>query len=134
MAFLKVFAHGEERTVFLSDEPVVLGRAKECDILLNDLKASREHAVIEPYGEGRWRVRDLGSGNGTKVNGCKVQRQLLELEDVVQIGDAKVLFEGEAAAIVAPSPDERPRRRAEAARRKTSRTAPLPGLPIRISR
>ncbi|MHC4490406.1 MAG: FHA domain-containing protein [Planctomycetota bacterium] len=117
MAFLKVFAHGEERTVFLGDDPVLLGRAKECDILLNDIKASREHAVIEPYGEGRWRVRDLGSGNGTKVNGRKVQRQLLEPEDVVQIGDAKVLFAGEAAAVVAPAPEERPRRRAEAARK-----------------
>ncbi|MHC4731517.1 MAG: FHA domain-containing protein [Planctomycetota bacterium] len=119
MAFLKVFAHGEERTVFLGDDPVLLGRAKECDILLNDIKASREHAVIEPYGEGRWRVRDLGSGNGTKVNGRKVQRQLLEPEDVVQIGDAKVLFAGEAAAVVAPAPEERPRRRAEAARKTT---------------
>jgi len=121
MAFLKVFAHGEERTVFLGDDPVLLGRATECDILLNDLKASREHAVIEPYGDGRWRVRDLGSGNGTKVNGKKVQRQILEPEDVVQIGDAKVLFAGEAAAVVAPAPEERPRRRGEAAR-KTSPT------------
>ena len=119
MAFLKVFAHGEERTVFLGDDPVLLGRATECDILLNDLKASREHAVIEPYGDGRWRVRDLGSGNGTKVNGRKVKRQILEPEDVVQIGDAKVLFAGEAAAVVAPAPEERPRRRAEAARKTT---------------
>jgi hypothetical protein len=116
---LKVFAHGEERTVFLGDDPVLLGRAKECDILLNDLKASREHAVIEPYGDGEWRVRDLGSGNGTKVNGRKIERHLLEPEDVVQIGDAKLLFAGEAAAVVEPSPEERPRRRAPAARKTT---------------
>jgi pSer/pThr/pTyr-binding forkhead associated (FHA) protein len=119
MAFLKVFAQGEERTVFLGDDPVLLGRAKECDILLNDLKASREHAVIEPYGEGEWRVRDLGSGNGTKVNGRKVERHVLEPEDVVQIGDAKVLFAAEAAAVVVPAAEGRPRRRAQAPRKTT---------------
>ncbi|MGH7163841.1 MAG: FHA domain-containing protein, partial [Planctomycetota bacterium] len=69
MAFLKVIGQGEERTVFLADAPLVLGRGEDTDVLLTDLKVSRRHCAIEPCGPARWRVRDLGSGNGTKVNG-----------------------------------------------------------------
>lgn len=100
MAFLKVYCSGEERTVFLGDEPVVVGRDQSCDILLKDLKASRQHCVIEPRGDG-WRVRDLGSGNGTKVNGKRIDEpRRLVPDDVVQVGEARVLFAGEGVAVV----------------------------------
>jgi len=129
MAFLKVFSEGRERTVFLGEEPVVCGRDESCEVLLKDIKASRRHCVVEPLGGGRWRLRDLDSGNGTRVNGQKVASAVLEPDDVVQIGDARILFAGEAAAVVAapaapaaaeaPPPGERPRagarRRAAAA-------------------
>ncbi|MHC4549023.1 MAG: FHA domain-containing protein [Planctomycetota bacterium] len=125
MAFLKVFAEGEERTVFLGDDPLLVGRDLTCDILLKDPKASRRHCIIEPYGEGQWRLRDLDSGNGTKVNGKKVQRQILEPEDVVQIGDAKLLFAAEAAAVVTAA--EPTRRRTRGAPRR-SRTGLVAGV------
>ena len=103
MAFLKVYTNGEERTVFLGDDPVVFGRDMSCDVLLKDHKVSREHCVIEPD-DGRWRVLDLQSGNGTRVNGEPVRAHVLAPDDVVEIGDAKVLFAGEGAAIVGAAP------------------------------
>ncbi|MHC4342888.1 MAG: FHA domain-containing protein, partial [Planctomycetota bacterium] len=100
MAFLKVFTGGEERTVFLGDDPILFGRGQDTDVLLKDHKVSRHHCVIEPSGEGRWQVRDLGSGNGTKVNGRKVTSEELMAEDVVQVGDAKILFASEGVTVV----------------------------------
>jgi hypothetical protein len=119
MAFVKVYAGGQERTVFLGDAPLVLGRDANCDVPVADPKVSRLHCVLEPLGGGRWRVRDLGSGNGTRVNGETVEARELSREDVVEIGDAKVLFAGEAASVVAEGPGEPVRRRTAPRRRPT---------------
>jgi len=108
MPFLKVFTNNEERTVFLGDDPIVFGRGDDVDVLLKDVKVSREHCVIEKDAEGRWRVLDLQSGNGTRVNGETVRSRLLDPEDVVEVGDAKVLFAAEAAAVVTSSPPPPP--------------------------
>src|SRR3712207_2502271 len=47
----------------------VLGRSRDCDVVLADPNVSRRHAEIRPDGGGGWVVRDLGSTNGVKVNG-----------------------------------------------------------------
>jgi uncharacterized protein YkwD len=104
MAFLKVYVQGAERTVFLGDAPLVIGREATCDVPIQDVKVSRRHCVIEPRGGGRWRVRDLGSGNGTRVNGEEIEEHDLARDDVVEVGDAKVLFAGEGAAVVVSTP------------------------------
>jgi len=104
MPFLKVFTGGEERTVFLGDDPIVFGRGADVDVLIKDHKISREHCVIEKDSKGRWRVLDLQSGNGTRVNGELVKSRLLHPEDVVEVGDTKVLFAAEAVAVVTPKP------------------------------
>jgi len=124
MAFLKVYTGGEERTVFLGDAPLVIGRDAQCDIPIADVKVSRRHCVLEPTGRGGWRVRDLGSGNGTRVNGREVECKDLAREDVVEVGDAKVLFAGEAAAVVAAEPPEAAPR-GPARRRAAPRKPPI---------
>jgi hypothetical protein len=58
-----------------------LGRSRQCDIVVNDPNVSRQHAEIRPRG-GSWVVTDLGSTNGSRING----RQL-EGSDVVRPGD-----------------------------------------------
>jgi FHA domain len=125
MAFLKVYVGGTERTVFLGDAPLVIGRDAQCDIPIQDLKISRRHCVIEPAGPGGWRVRDLDSGNGTRVNGREVRSHDLAREDVVEVGDAKVLFAGEAAAVVAPPVPAAAAPREPARRRAASRRIPV---------
>ncbi|HEX5135790.1 MAG TPA: FHA domain-containing protein [Planctomycetota bacterium] len=126
MAFLKVYVGGTERTVFLGDAPVVIGRDAECDIPIPDLKISRRHCVIEPADGGGWRVRDLRSGNGTRVNGREVESRDLAREDVLEVGDAKVLFAGEAAAVVAgPAAPAAAAPRGPARKRAASKRIPV---------
>jgi len=125
MAFLKVYVGGTERTVFLGDQPVVIGRDVGCDIPIPDLKISRRHCVIEPAEGGGWRVRDLESGNGTRINGRQISSHDLAREDVLEVGDAKVLFAGEAAAVVAEAAPAAAAPRAPARSRTQSRRIPV---------
>jgi len=66
---------------------IVLGRADECDLKLPDPKASRRHASVEPLPYGKASLVDLGSGNGTFLNGRKVTSAVLEGNEQIQIGD-----------------------------------------------
>ena len=71
----------------------VLGRHLENDIVLNDTNVSRKHAEFV-CAAGEVMVRDLGSTNGTKVNGVVVGgEQLLQHGDVINFGTAQVTFE-----------------------------------------
>ena len=71
----------------------VLGRHLENDIVLNDTNVSRKHAEFV-CAAGEVIVRDLGSTNGTKVNGVSVGgEQLLQHGDVINFGTAQVTFE-----------------------------------------
>jgi hypothetical protein len=68
---------------------VTLGRSRECDCVLADPSVSRRHAELRREGT-RWVLRDLGSRNGTRVNGAR----LLDLAEVcpgdrVSFGDAR---------------------------------------------
>jgi len=82
----------------------ILGRQKGVDILVADVGASREHAKVFPQ-DGAWFVVDLGSRNGTKVNGKPVSRWELSHGDLIAIGKAAYRFDApEIAAKAAPPP------------------------------
>ncbi len=70
-----------------------LGRAPDNDIILEDPKVSRHHAVIA-FTEERYTVTDLESANGTFVNGIRVRESNhpLRAEDVISIGDTELTF------------------------------------------
>ena len=71
----------------------VLGRHLQNDIVLNDTNVSRRHAEFVSAA-GEVTVKDLGSTNGTKVNGVLVtNEQLLQHGDVINFGTAQVRFE-----------------------------------------
>jgi pSer/pThr/pTyr-binding forkhead associated (FHA) protein len=80
-----------ERIVAWKGEQVVAGRAADCDVVLGIDEVSRRHARFERAGD-RFEVCDLGSVNGTFVNGRRVERQELRADDVVQIEDFKLTF------------------------------------------
>lgn len=77
------------------DEPggraLVIGRSIGCDLTLADPTVSRWHAELIRDGE-RWFVRDMGSTNGTRVNGWRVRRAVLEPGDVLALGAQRVVF------------------------------------------
>jgi hypothetical protein len=87
----KLRANG--RTTIVPDEGAVLGRSRDCDVVVDDPNVSRRHAEVRPSG-GSWTVRDLGSTNGIKVNGRRVDGpQSLRSGDVVELGTSRLTFE-----------------------------------------
>ena len=83
---LKVDAHGPL---------ITLGRATECTVPIKDRYLSRRHAEIA-FAGGAWIVRDLGSVNGTMLNGAKINGTLpLRPGDRITLGDSEVVFEPE---------------------------------------
>lgn len=82
---------GKSRPLHLEQSPITFGRSKENTVvLLNDKKISRKHAKIEKAG-AVWKLSDLDSGNGTKVNGLRVDVHELAIEDQIKIGDAELV-------------------------------------------
>lgn len=77
----------------LERDVVTLGRALEADIRLNDSKASRLHAQIEVTDNTLFRIKDLGSTNGTLVNGQVVKEAILKDGDKIIIGDHLFRFD-----------------------------------------
>src|SRR5688500_20199727 len=67
----------------------VVGRDPSCDLVLNDPKSSRRHAVVESAPDGLV-IRDTGSANGISVNGKKTERSPLRPGDVSPVGDVEV--------------------------------------------
>lgn len=70
---------------------IVIGRSRECDIRLDDSSASRKHAEIRRE-NGRYFLIDLGSTNGVTLNGQRVTRAQLSLNDQIIIGETPVTF------------------------------------------
>ena len=100
----------EGRELVLPPPPasLVLGRGEECDLVLEDGDASREHAELVCESAGV-RVRDLGSKNGVLRNGRPVHDVLLADRDELQLGATILVFEDAAASAVdalAAAPEE----------------------------
>lgn len=86
-----VMAGGGRRTV-LSGDRMTIGRSRECDIVVDDANVSRRHAEVHAQGEG-WRIVDLGSTNGIKVNHRKVAKATLQHGDRITVGVTELEFE-----------------------------------------
>jgi hypothetical protein len=143
------YQNGSGHEVELEGTVAILGRDPSCDLVLNDVKCSRRHAVVEAGPQGL-AIRDTGSANGVYLNGKKVDRSPLAEGDVVRLGDVllTVLPEDmpgtlvmgpdeieEATAppahrpsAVAPPPTPRPRPIPSVQERKTE-TVPRPRRP-----
>src|SRR5262249_3137278 len=70
----------------IAKDEIVIGRVQSCDIVLTDKKTSRKHTSIVRNGL-YFKVCDLGSANGTYVNGQKISEHELSGDDVIRIGD-----------------------------------------------
>ena len=74
-------------------EGAVLGRSRDCDIVLADANVSRHHAEIRPSADG-WTIADMGSTNGVAINGRKVAHPApLRTGDEVELGTSTLRFE-----------------------------------------
>ena len=96
VAWTPVLDLGTKR-VELKPGRLVIGRGSEADLTIDDSGASRKHAVVEWDGS-RARVRDLGSTNGTQLDGVPVSEAVVEPESVITIGRTRIVFRVLAAA------------------------------------
>jgi hypothetical protein len=81
------------RRLLVAPRGAVIGRSRECDIVLGDSGVSRRHAELRPSGSS-WTIEDLGSTNGVRVNGLAVHgAQELRSGDRVEMGSTEMLFE-----------------------------------------
>lgn len=98
----------------LPEVGIRLGRASDCDVPLSDPTVSRYHAELRLHPSGGWVVRDLGSANGTTVNGQRVTEASLRAGDLITVGSDLTLSFQAAGAAGAPArqtpvPDRAPR-------------------------
>ena len=75
--------------VVLDRDRIVIGRGRKADLSLAEATISRAHAAIG-YGADGFFVEDLGSTNGTLVNGARVSRQTLKCNDEIQMGKLRI--------------------------------------------
>ena len=86
-----VLQSGERIT--LDTDSLKIGRQASCRIVFNDSNVSREHAQLRRSADG-WKLLDLGSTNGTKINGVKIaEEQLLVNGDELGFGTSSAKFE-----------------------------------------
>ena len=81
------------RRIMLADDRITLGRSPEATIMQRDNHVSRLHIVIEfdPDRNG-YRVQDLGSSNGTLLNGARISEAILKDSDKILIGETMLRF------------------------------------------
>jgi len=82
---------GTPRTLDLKSGSNLIGRGSDSDLQLMDQGVSRRHADVH-VGDGQAVVYDLGSTNGTSVNGHAVQSQQLQHGDVIRVGHTRLVF------------------------------------------
>jgi hypothetical protein len=88
---------GAARRVAVEKSPFRIGRAESADLRVESAEVSREHAEIVER-NGMWLVRDLGSTNGTHVNGKRIQEALLTDGDIVRVAESELTFIASAAS------------------------------------
>jgi transcriptional regulator with GAF, ATPase, and Fis domain len=95
------------RTVRAQGGELSVGTAEGNGLTLTDTSVSRHHFGISSVPEG-FLVRDFGSRNGTRVNGCRIDRGHLDSDAVIEIGRTKIRFEPLDETVTEPlSPSER---------------------------
>jgi len=104
-------AGGPPERFTLRGERAAVGRSRECDLILPDILLSRRHAELVRVEDG-WRIRDLGSLNGTRVNGMRIaEEERLVDGDVIAVSDWTLEFREEDTPGGKPHPETNPRLR-----------------------
>ena len=85
----------DDRKITLGKDTLIIGRLAECDIAFDDSNVSRRHAEIKAL-VGGYAVNDLGSTNGTKVNGVTITfERALRDGDIISVGSHSIRYEAQ---------------------------------------
>ena len=90
----------------LSERIYTIGRTDDQKICLPDSTVSSQHCELIRNEDGSFNVQDLGSSNGTRINGVRITQQRLEHSDILQVGNIEILYHSEetSSAIGQSSP------------------------------
>jgi Protein of unknown function (DUF3662)/FHA domain len=89
----RAFIRAEGKRMVVGSKGAVIGRSRGCDIVLDDVGVSRQHARVS-YGGHGWTVEDLGSTNGVQVNRSTITEALqLNDGDHIELGNTEIVFE-----------------------------------------
>ncbi|MGA2163006.1 MAG: DUF3662 and FHA domain-containing protein [Solirubrobacteraceae bacterium] len=81
------------RRLVVAPEGAVIGRSRDCDVVLDDAGISRRHAHVHPTVQG-WAIEDLGSTNGVLLNGERLRgSRALQIGDRIELGTTEIVFE-----------------------------------------
>ena len=92
----------QSRRVSVGGSPIRIGRGPDCELVLKDNRVSRRHARLHAR-DGVLVLTDLGSTNGTRVNGNRVTELVLGAGDRIQLGDTNLVVEAAPVGIDARS-------------------------------
>ena len=92
MARIILFGPEGPKAFELSETIATLGRSKASTIPVDDGAASRKHCIVKREPENTFTLVDMGSANGTFVNGERVKEHALEPEDRIRIGKTVLVF------------------------------------------
>jgi hypothetical protein len=125
---LKIFRGNElVRTEQFNREIIKIGRLSSAHLVLDDERVSRIHSVIEVAPDGAISIIDMGSAEGTFVNGRKVSRGAIKAGDQITLGGLRLVLEAAAPAqAAAPAPAPAPVAAAPAPRPAPAVAAPAP--------
>ncbi len=116
-------------TIVVEDELVIGRHAEGAGRLSEDEEISRQHARISREATGDYAIEDLGSSNGTFVNGLRIQSpRLLALEDSIEVGATTLLVK----AIVEPEPVVAPAGPTVVSRVPVEPVSPVPALALQL--
>ena len=81
----------DEKTIRLNGSNLLIGRDRLCDICIDDVQVSRLHGLFARAADGLHYV-DLGSTNGSAINGKPARRTMLGNKDVIAVGDVRIIY------------------------------------------
>jgi transcriptional regulator with PAS, ATPase and Fis domain len=114
----------EPEEVVLLAERALVGRDDDCDVVLGDSRVSRHHAVVRSLEGGTYELLDLGSSNGTFVNGRRLTMPvLLKDGDTIRMGSCTLRFASPCSVAAGAEADD-------LERRVTALDEALPELPL----
>lgn len=98
---------GAQKTFPLPSSVTVIGRRRNCDLRIPLMSVSKKHCQVHEDG-GKLKIRDLGSRNGTQLNGQRVEEADIKAGDHLQVGPLKFVFQidGVPQNIATPVPDK----------------------------
>jgi DNA-binding NtrC family response regulator len=95
------------QTYPLTNAGLRLGKAPDNDVVIDHPTVSRNHMVVKRQGE-RFLVQDLGSTNGTFVDGAQIREAYLKPGSLLEMGDVQLRFQSKVAPVqIAPTPEDR---------------------------